>query len=612
MKCKFISCNARPWVVFLWLVSVAATRVQANFSWSTNTDGTIIIEDYAGPGGNVDIPGTIEGKLVGAIGNCVFSPSDNLTEVTMPDSITNIGMSAFMECAGLTNVVISGNVVQIEDGAFYGCAGLTRVTIPDSVVRLGGLVFNSCAGLTNIAIPKRVSDIGAGAFGACARLNAIEVAASNAAYGSVDGVLFNKDGTTLIQCPAGKTGSVLVAHTATAIGELAFAGCAGLTRIEIPDGVRRIELRAFVGCAGLTNAAIPGSVTQIVGRAHVGCGRLLDIEVQETNAAYRSIAGVLFDKSGRTLLEYPGGRTGTCEIAAGATDIGEAAFAYNSNLTRVVIAASVTNIGDSAFDGCVSLTNAVLGDGVRHIGDCAFSFCLQLSDVNFGCGLRSIGQGAFAACASLKGPVIPEGVTELGYWAFSGCAALTNLTIPDSVIHIGAYAFQYGGFAQVAIGSGLDHMESALFEGCTNLARITIPATVATMDGYVFEGCSGLTAVYFLGGPPAAEDTDVFSDSTPTVYYLPGTPQWEATFGGRPTAPWLPEVRAEGLGAHDDHFGLTLAWAAGKTVVVEACTNLENPAWMPVATNTLTAGMEYFMDSGWTNRNACYYRLREL
>ncbi len=611
MKCKFKGGNARPWVVFLWLVSVAAPRAQADFSWSTNIDGTIIIEDYSGPGGNVNIPGVIAGKAVTAIGNCVFAPSDNLTGVTMPDSITNIGMSAFLECAGLTNVVFSGNVVQIEDGAFYGCSGLTRVAIPGSVVRLGGLVFNGCAGLTNIAIPKDVSFIGAGAFGACARLTAIEVAASNAAYGSLDGVLFNKDRTALIQCPAGKTGSFLVAGTATAIGELAFAECAGLTRIEIPNGVRRIELRAFVGCAGLTNAAIPGSVTQIVGRAHVGCGRLLDIEVSETNSAYRSIAGVLFDKSGRTLLEYPGGRTGTCEVAAGAADIGEAAFAYNSNLTRVVIAASVTNIGDSAFDGCVSLTNAVLGAGVRHIGDCAFSFCLQLSDVDFGSGLRSIGQGAFAACERLKGPVIPDGVTDLGYWAFSGCAALTNLTIPDSVIHIGAYAFQYGGFAQVAIGAGLDHMESALFEGCTHLARITIPATVATMDGYVFEGCSGLTSVYFLGGPPAAEDMDVFADSTPTVYYLPGTPQWESTFGGRPTARWLPEVRAEGLGAHDDHFGFNIAWAAGKTVVVDACADLEHPVWMPVETNTLTDGTGYFTDSGWTNRGACYYRLRE-
>ena len=559
----------------------------------------------------MDIPGTIEGKLVGAIGNCVFSPSDNLTEVTMPDSITNIGMSAFMECAGLTNVVISGNVVQIEDGAFYGCAGLTRVTIPDSVVRLGGLVFNSCAGLTNIAIPKRVSDIGAGAFGACARLNAIEVAASNAAYSSVDGVLFSKDRTTLVQCPAGKTGNFLVANTATVIGELAFSACAGLTRIEIPEGVRRIELRAFVGCAGLTNAAIPGSVTQIVGRAHVGCGRLTEIAVSETNAAYRSIAGVLFDKSGRTLLEYPGGRTGTCEIAAGATDVGEAAFAFNSNLTRVAMAATVTNIGDHAFDRCVSLTNAVLGDGVRRIGDWAFSLCLQLSDVAFGSGLRSIGEGAFAGCEHLKGPVIPEGVTDLGCYAFSGCSALTHLTIPDSVTDIGGYAFQSCGFAQVEIGSGLGHMAYGLFEGCANLMQIVIPANVATLDGYVFEGCSALAAVYFRGGPPAAEETDVFSDSTPTVYYLPGTPGWEDTFGDRPTAPWRPEFRSENLGAHADHFGFTLAWAAGKTVVVEACANPENPVWMPVATNTLTAGTEYFMDSGWTNRSACIYRLRE-
>ena len=608
--------NIKAWgCAILLLFFPVTTWAAVDYTCTTNADGTLTINDYTGTGGDEEIPSVIEGKTVSAIGSCVFTPSDNLTGVTLPNSITNIGVSAFIECASLTNVVIPDNVIQIDDGAFYGCAGLTRIAIPDNVARLGGLVFFGCTGLTNIAIPAGVAQIGAGAFAGCENMAAIEVAASNAMYGSMAGVLYNKDQTTLVQCPAGKVGGFSVDSSVTTIGELAFSGCWRLSDIEMPEGVLRIELRAFVGCDGLTNAAIPGSVTQIVGRAYTGCGRLMEIAVDETNAIYRSIDGMLFDKAGHTLLQYPGGRYETCEIPNGTTDIGEAAFAFSSNLTQVVIAASVTNIGDYAFDRCLSLTNAVIGDGVRHIGDCAFGLCWHMTDVAFGTGVRSIGLGTFSGCIKLENLVIPDGVTDLGFWAFSSCYALTNLALPDSVTNIGAYAFQHCGLMQVEIGSGLVRMESALFQGCTNLTRITIPSNISAMVSSVFAECIKLESVYFCGKPPMVDEEDVFYDSTPTVYYLPGVSGWPPVpdlWAGRPTALWLPEAVDDGsLGVQGGQFGFNVDWAKGKTVVVEGCTNLADPVWVPIQTNMLAEGQAYFGDSGWTNHVGRFYRLRE-
>jgi hypothetical protein len=100
-----------------------------------------------------------------------------------------------------------------------------------------------------------------------------------------------------------------------------------------------------------------------------------------------------------------------------------------------------------------------------------------------------------------------------------------------------------------------------------------------------------------------------------TVYYVPGTTGWGRTFAGRPTAPWslpYPLILTSGpeFGVQTNGFGFIISWATNLSVVVEACTNLINPAWFPVGTNTLSNGSSYFSDPEWTNRPARFYRLR--
>ncbi|HUZ06921.1 MAG TPA: hypothetical protein VMV89_05470, partial [Candidatus Paceibacterota bacterium] len=148
------------------------------------------------------------------------------------------------------------------------------------------------------------------------------------------------------------------------------------------------------------------------------------------------------------------------------------------------------------------------------------------------------------------------------------------------------------------------------------------PNSVTNIGNYAFSGCNSLTRVYFTGNAPSpTNDSTVFSGDPSgypdpaTVYYLPGTTGWSAIFDGLPTAPWFlpnPQIlnHSASFGVQPGGFGFTISWATNVSVVVEAATNLANPVWIPVSTNTLTGGTNYFSDPQWTNYPNRFYRLR--
>lgn len=190
-------------------------------------------------------------------------------------------------------------------------------------------------------------------------------------------------------------------------------------------------------------------------------------------------------------------------------------------------------------------------------------------------------------------------VTSIRADAFSGNRAIVGISIPDSVTTIGHSAF----FA------------------CTGLTSITIPNSVITIGEYAFHDCPGLTEIYFQGRPPTLDPQDpsipisVFERSDRvTVYYLPDSTGWEGTFAGRPTALWLPEIqnKATHFDGHNDEFGFEISWAPGRTVVVEAATDLANPLWVPLQTLTLTGDSVHFSDPQWTTQTARFYRLSPI
>ena len=186
---------------------------------------------------------------------------------------------------------------------------------------------------------------------------------------------------------------------------------------------------------------------------------------------------------------------------------------------------------------------------------------------------------------------LPDSVTFIGYGAFEGCSDLTNLTV----------------------GRGLANIDDDAFDYCYFLPSLTLPAAVTNLGVQAFGDCDSLTGVYFGGNAPVADATAFFDDAA-AVYFLPGTAGWTNSCGGAPTASWLlpyPEIINVGRGQNRTAggFAFTISWATNRSVVVEACTNLANPVWLPLQTNALVSGTNYFPDADGTNYSARFFRV---
>jgi hypothetical protein len=185
------------------------------------------------------------GHGVRTIGKRAFFDTP-LRSILIPDSVTTIGDAAFYRCWSLTNAIIGQSVITIGNAAFESCPSLVGATLPNSLTAMGDWAFSLC-GLTNVTIPASVAAIGVGAFACCRSLSAINVDPNNRCFSSVDGVLFDANQATLLQCPGGVRGEVTIPAGVQSIGDWAFQGCWYLAALRIPRSVARIGFCAFWG-----------------------------------------------------------------------------------------------------------------------------------------------------------------------------------------------------------------------------------------------------------------------------------------------------------------------------------------------------------------------------
>ena len=353
---------------------------------------------------------------------------------------------------------ISGGAITIT-----GYSGGGDVIIPSMiaglpVVRIANRAFGSRTNVTSVAIPPSITNIGVAAFSRCTRLNTIAADPLNSAYRSLDGVLFDKDQTRLIQYPAGRRGvysipdrvisvaqeafascagltSITMGDDVADIGTSAFADCSGLTHIILGNGVARIGIYAFNRCTSLTNFLIPSSVANIgegrfalvSGFVFDGCASLTGIAVDTNNQSYSSVDGVLFNKSQTALLQYPGGRKGSYTVSESVTSVGYSAFSDCSSLTAVTLGTGVTNIGWYAFSGCSGLTSATISNGVTELRGYAFSDCHGLTNVTIGNNVGLVEELALSNCSALTAVTIGSSVTNFEFLPFYECASLKEL-----------------------------------------------------------------------------------------------------------------------------------------------------------------------------------------
>ena len=347
---RSLATRAGRWLLLCALLLLSVPTLLAQLTFKAD-NGAITITGYAGTISQLTIPETIDGLPVRSIGNDAFNSRSDLTSVTIPNSVTSIGDQTFYGCTGLTDISVEGanpslssvngvlfnktqtelirypqnrvgaytlpnSVTSICNQAFNGCKGLTSVSIGNSVTSIGEGAFYNCTGLTSVSIPNSVTSIGTGAFSDNNGLTDLQVDGANPSFSSVNGVLFNKTQTELVQYPAKRAGAYTLPNSVTSIGDFAFSGCTGLTSVSIPNSVTSIGVGAFLNCTGLTSVSIGKSVTSIGNYAFYGCTGLASLSIPNSVTA---IGYYAFDRcTGLTGVYFEGDQPASDSSAFGA------------------------------------------------------------------------------------------------------------------------------------------------------------------------------------------------------------------------------------------------------------------------------------------------------
>ena len=218
---------------------------------------------------------------VTSIESSAFLGCSGLTSITIPSSVKNIGNNAFSGCSGLTSINIPNGVTSIGSSTFYNCSNLTSITIPDSVTSIGSHAFYNCSALTSITIPSRVTSIGISVFSGCNALATLTIpfvggsSSSNTYLGYIFGASSYSNNSSYVPSSL----KTVVVTNSSSIPSYAFYGCSGLTSITIPNSVTSIGVYAFYGCSGLTSITIPSSVTSIGYDAFENCTAMTKIYI---------------------------------------------------------------------------------------------------------------------------------------------------------------------------------------------------------------------------------------------------------------------------------------------------------------------------------------------
>ena len=481
----------------------------------------------------------IFGDGVETIPKKLCSEKYNLTNISIPRSVTSIGEGAFASCSGLTSIkvdagnpnydsrdncnaiietasntliagckttIIPNSVTAIGNDAFHGCTELTDINIPNSVTSIGVWAFYGCTGLTSITIPISVSSIEAFAFSSCNSLKKVTWNARTCIgspfndYSPISEFIFGSQVETI---PGGlcrrltMITDITIPNSVTSIGGYAFSECTGLKNVNIGNSVTSIGGNAFERCTNISSIIIPNSTTSIGEQCFWGCSKLKDVTIGES-----------------------------------VTEIGKYAFNNCITLNNIDIPNSVTEIGEKAFFKCSNLKNAVIGNSVTKIGTSAFEECTNLRTVTIGESLSEIGRWAFALCDSLYH------VT----WNAKSCGTYINFgpTTPFDR-HL----------KEFIIGEKVQKLPEGLCMLQSQLSNITIPSSVKEIGKNAFAECTGLKRIDAYPDPSKVTMGDEVFVNVPKYQTLHVPSQYYRLY--QTTAQWkeflniAPDLETDGI-----------------------------------------------------------------
>lgn len=440
------------------------------------------------------------------------------------EAVTSIGPWAFSQSPQslidynneLTSVTIPNSVTSIRTGAFWKCDKLTSVTIPASVEKIGKSAFENCTGLTSASISG--GDIGESAFMGCSNLSSVYL------------------------------GSVTDIHAS------AFDGCYSLTSVSLPYSLLTIGGEAFRGCTGLTSISIPPAAW-MQDDAFRDCTNLTEVYIhspmvvrdktpksslkyvfgpQVTTYSFADIKSI-----GRYAL-YGCENVSSLYLPAEVEEIRDYAFSGCTGLDGILIFGD-TKIGNYAFSGCTGLRSADFMGNEISIGDYAFSGCSNMKYVTMKKSFTGVGKEAFQGCNNLNG----VHVVDLDSWYNTDFAS--EYSNPLSYAHhLNVIDVMNSGekeVKQLIVPSGVTEIKNYAFSGCSDLTSVVIPNGVTSIGEEAFYNCTGLTSVISEIKVPFAFGSEAFEDISPNcVLYVP-----KGTRDAYIAAGWTEEVFRGGI-----------------------------------------------------------------
>ena len=290
-----------------------------------------------------------------------------------------------------------------------------------------------------VKLPASIEEIAEDSFDFFLVLKSIKVSIFNKHFKSVDGILYSKDGKTLIRYPTGKE-------------EESFT---------IPDGVETIAYNAFYRNSNLKSVKIPNSVTAIAGGAFRECTSLDNVVIPDS-----------------------------------VTSIGDYAFSKCEGLKNITLSNNLESVGAQVFSNCIALKSIILPDSLKNFGAELFLGCWELSDVALPNGIEEIPEGMLSCCNSLTSFVVPSSVKRIGIAAFDG-AGLVEITLNEGLEKIEWRAFEEcKQLKEIIIPQSVKLIDGEAFQECPALEKVTFLGGDIHFGGGVFDGCTRIKSVY--------------------------------------------------------------------------------------------------------------------
>ncbi len=356
-----------------------------------------------------------------------FEKCYNVENITLPNTVTEIGDYAFSDCNSLIDLTLeSGNESFFSQcGILYNKSTLSVVysvkafsgalTYPDGVLSIPG---GDMTEVTSITVPSSASSFS----------SAVTGLAPSAAEGP--SFLFSK---------ISSFGNLTRAKITSGTSIPAFNGAQKLTSVELPSKIYSIPSNGFKNCIKLASITIPEGITAIGSEAFYGCLSLRQITVPNS-----------------------------------VTSIGEDCFYGCKSLESVTLSENITSIAKNTFYGCESLKSVLVPELVTSLGAAAFAGCKKLTSVNIPAAMTEIPERLFANCESLSSVSVPSSIYSIGSYAFSGCKSLRSIAVPETLQYIEIMAFAESGLVSFNIPASLSLVRSDSFSKCNSLTSFTV------------------------------------------------------------------------------------------------------------------------------------------